>query len=191
MLSVHSRVKSGFLALGVLASWRFKKTHASGTRQDYHIDWVSPDGKKSSTPKMPFDWKRLALEDKQKLLDSARQSVAEVRAKQVAAGQQVSSTPFVTVEPDEIPDYYPPVRTGQVKASPDGNLWILPSTSSLSTAAQPGLVYDVINRRGEVFERVRLPEGRNLLAIGPSGVVYMSYAPSQGQLRLERAKILR
>jgi hypothetical protein len=40
--------------------------------QDYHVDWVLPDGTKSSTGKLPFDWKRLTDADKQKMVDSAR-----------------------------------------------------------------------------------------------------------------------
>jgi hypothetical protein len=40
--------------------------------RDYHIDWILPDGSKSSTTKLPFDWKRLTDDDKQKLADSAK-----------------------------------------------------------------------------------------------------------------------
>ena len=40
--------------------------------RDYHIDWILPDGTKTSTAKLPFDWKRLTDEDKQKLADSAK-----------------------------------------------------------------------------------------------------------------------
>jgi hypothetical protein len=39
---------------------------------DYHIDWVHPDGTRSSSAKMPFDWRRLTDDDKRKLADSAR-----------------------------------------------------------------------------------------------------------------------
>ena len=39
---------------------------------DYHVDWIRPDGSKLSTAKLPFDWKRLTDDDKQKLVDSAR-----------------------------------------------------------------------------------------------------------------------
>lgn len=39
---------------------------------DYHIDWVRPNGSTNSTAKLPFDWKRLTDEDKQKLIDSAK-----------------------------------------------------------------------------------------------------------------------
>src|SRR5207244_2396230 len=39
---------------------------------DYHVDWILPDGTHGSTPKLPFDWKRLSDADKQKLIDSAK-----------------------------------------------------------------------------------------------------------------------
>jgi hypothetical protein len=88
-------------------------------------------------------------------------------------------------------DYYPPVRAGQFKADREGNVWVLPSTSSLSTSANAGLVWDVVNRKGEIIEHVKLPEGRNLAGFGPGGVVYMIYAPSPGRILLERARIIR
>ncbi len=40
--------------------------------RDYHVDWVSPDGTRRSSPKMAFDWKRLTDEDKAKLVDSVK-----------------------------------------------------------------------------------------------------------------------
>ncbi len=51
---------------------------------DYHIDWLRPDGTTASTAKLPFDWKRLTDEDKQKLIDSARAAQAEAAAKAAA-----------------------------------------------------------------------------------------------------------
>lgn len=46
---------------------------------DYHIDWIRPDGSTMTSAKLPFDWKRLTDDDKQKLIDSARTD-AEKRA---------------------------------------------------------------------------------------------------------------
>jgi hypothetical protein len=100
----------------------------------------------------------------------------------------------MVVEPKELPDYYPPVRAGQVKADPEGNVWILPSTSSL---AKGGLLFDVVNRKGEVFERVQLPANRNLLGFGPDGVLYLSPPPApfvagaSVETRLERVQVIR
>ena len=48
--------------------------------QDYHVDWVRADGLKASTPKVPFDWKRLSDDDKTAFLDSARTAMEKLRA---------------------------------------------------------------------------------------------------------------
>jgi hypothetical protein len=40
--------------------------------RDYHIDWVNPDGTRTSSPKMPFEWQRLTDEDKVAFIDSVK-----------------------------------------------------------------------------------------------------------------------
>ena len=40
--------------------------------RDYHVDWVNPDGTRSSSPKMPFEWQRLTDEDKIAFIDSVK-----------------------------------------------------------------------------------------------------------------------
>jgi hypothetical protein len=157
--------------------------------QDYHIDWVQLDGTRTSSPKMPFDWRRITAEEKAQIIDSVKKAhdgeaskAAPPKPGQIPA----ALTAFATVEPNELPDYYPPIRSGQVKADPEGNVWILPSTSTLAAG---GLLYDVANRKGEVFERVRLPLGRSLAGFGEKGVVYMTSIPGPGQVRLERARV--
>ncbi|MEP6781573.1 MAG: hypothetical protein ABJC26_16865 [Gemmatimonadaceae bacterium] len=204
---------------------------------DYHVDLLHPDGKITSTEKLPFDWKRLTDGEKQGLIDSARTAedkrladakVAaanpnnkatadggaaggmEIRMVTMASGsaagggasfgggggmpmpagaQSFSMTPtieFVTLK--EIADYYPAIRQGAAKADLDGNLWILPTTSAQSKAGE--LVYDVVNNRGVLFQRVRLPAGRSIAGFGHSGVVYLMYRDGSAGWLLERTKIL-
>ena len=74
-----------------------------------------------------------------------------------------------------------------MKADPEGNVWILPSTSAQS-GGSGGLVYDVVNRSGELFQRVRLPAGRALEGFGADGAVFMTVVSPNGR-RLERARI--
>jgi hypothetical protein len=50
--------------------------------RDYHVDWVNPDGTRSSSPKMPFEWQRLTDEDKVAFIDS----VKAARERMAAAG---------------------------------------------------------------------------------------------------------
>lgn len=197
---------------------------------DYHIDWVDANGTRSSSPKMPFDWKRLSDEDKVAIIDSTRRAL-EKQLQAAGAGATAASPlaggagghgggagiptghsmtimpiggddgaaqPKMTappipqvaqlVDPSELPDYYPPVlQSGEMRADIDGNVWLLPSTSS---QAGRGLLYDVVNRRGELVERVRLPEGRALEGFGANGAIYLTSHGSDG-VHLERARIVR
>ena len=217
---------------------------------DYHIDWIRPDGTTASSPKLPFDWKRLTDDDKQKLVDSARAAVDKAAAdakanaakpgasagaadmERVAAamgasmggggggggGMQVitmrvggdasgggagggapqmfSTGPGGGMGPaqvefvplSEIADYYPAIRSGAAKADLDGNLWILPTTSAQAKAGE--LVYDVVNNRGELWQRVRLPIGRSIAGFGKNGVVYLMYRDGTTGWYLERTTII-
>lgn len=220
--------------------------------QDYHIDWIRPDGSKFSSPKLPFDWKRLTDEDKQALIDSARTAqekmieaakaaaanpgaagasgaradgppgaAMEVRMVMATGGpgggasigggggstmtfsgsgapgamtfsgpggamQIAQKTEFVPLK--DIPDYYPAIRPNAAKADLDGNLWILTTTSAQSQKGE--LIYDVINNKGELFQRVRMPVGRSIAGFGHKGVVYLMYRDGTNGWLLERTKVL-
>ena len=193
---------------------------------DYHIDWIWADGTRSSTPKMPFDWKRLSDEDKVAVIDSTKKSLErQARAPAgsspagggatgshaapvIPAGHSMTIMPVGSddgapppqsankgaavpaiaeiVAPTDLPDYYPPIlQSGVMKADYEGNVWILPSTT---TQAGGGLLYDVVNRKGELALRVRLPDGRALEGFGPNGTVYLTSHGPNGA-RLERAHL--
>jgi hypothetical protein len=106
---------------------------------DYHVDYYSPDGKHVASEKLPYDWKQIPDEDKAKLVDSLKSMAA------LAMGRQGNTNgPMrMVIEPiaaERLPDYYPPVRQGSSIADKAGNLWVLPTTSSLSAqlASQMG-----------------------------------------------------
>lgn len=186
--------------------------------QDDHIDWIALDGTMSSTPKMAFDWRRMTNEEKQRLADSATKSLrdlleqwrAEVRAapspppREGAFGTRIvgiisqgegtsTSMPINAVAESvpisEMPDYFPPLRAGTVKADLDGNVWILPSTSARSTSR--GIVYDVVNRKGELFERVQLPPERSVAGFGASSALYLMWRDSTLAWHIEKTHIVR
>jgi hypothetical protein len=48
--------------------------------RDYHVDLVGPDGRLTSAPKVPFDWKRLSDEEKVALIDSVKAARARMAA---------------------------------------------------------------------------------------------------------------
>ena len=88
------------------------------------------------------------------------------------------------IDPKDLPDYKPPFFANSTRADAEGNVWI----RTIPTRAIPGgPVYDVINRQGELVERVQVPEGRTILGFGP-GIVYL-LSRNGTVVSLERARM--
>jgi hypothetical protein len=144
---------------------------------DYHVDWIAPDGARTSSPKMPFDWKRVTDDRKQAIIDSLKATVDSLRNQNPPVtipgpdGPVRLSLDFQPIPAEKIPDFEAPIGPGSVRVDLDGNLWIVPRTT---LAARGGLLYDVVNRKGEIFERVQFPAGVALVGFGPGGVVYLN-----------------
>jgi hypothetical protein len=211
---------------------------------DYHVDYVNPDGTKTSAAKIPFDWQRLTDEDKVAFLDSLKAARARLganaptigfggggagggapqmvivggpagagagdrAAREGAAGAGAAgarggdagniringpgggpagNVQLNFVPASELPDYKPPFFGGSVRADTEGNLWI----RTIPTKAIPGgPVYDVINRKGEIVERVQLPENRTIVGFGAGGTAYLAVrdSPTATNVYLERVKV--
>jgi hypothetical protein len=202
--------------------------------RDYHIDWVNPDGSKTSSPKIPFEWQRLSDEDKVAFIDSVKAArermganapmvaspgggqqavqgggpppgagTGEQRVMMIfggppgggdggrgrgnapAGGMQMTAPQLKFVEPSELPDYKPVFLNGFVSADMEGNVWV---RTIPTKAIAGGPVYDVINRKGELVERVQIPAGRNIVGFGANGAVYLTMR--EGNLsKLEKASV--
>lgn len=140
---------------------------------DYHMEWVSPDGTRKRSPKMPFDWKQLTDQGKQHVIDSIQpmldKQVASMKPQQIPTpdGPRQLKTEIVLVSAKELPDYEPVIQPGAMKVDLEGNVWIVPRTAVPS--ANGGLRYDVVNREGQIIERVIIPKGRAIAAFEPNG----------------------
>lgn len=94
--------------------------------------------------------------------------------------------PQMTFVPaSELPDYKPPFFAGSVRADADGRLWI---RTIPTEAIQGGPVYDVVDGRGELVERVQVPADRAIVGFGAGGVVYLSHRDGEATY-LERARV--
>jgi hypothetical protein len=207
---------------------------------DYHIDWIRDDDAPTSTPKLPFDWKRRTDDDKARVTDSVRlaqdamlasgypqaemmfttpcdagplpagargrsgggggggdapprdpNKCFEISTNQVAEGLGVLRSPRPPLADltrrGPIDDYDAPIRPGSTVADADGNLWVLPRTTTLSRKGE--LVYDVINAKGELTKRVRLPLGRAIAGFAKGGLVYLTSGDLTNGFTLERSKL--
>jgi hypothetical protein len=100
-------------------------------------------------------------------------------AKRGAAESALSNMPPLNfVAPSELPDYRPAITAGSAKADMDGNLWI--RTSATRKGAVAGPIYDVVNRKGELVDRVQIPSGRQIIGFGKGGVVFMLARDDKG-----------
>ena len=170
--------------------------------RDYHVDWLNPDGSKVTSAKIPFDWQRLTDEDKVAFIDSVKAARERQGANAPnptgapaiggGGGQNIQifmgpgpgggaggpggaapRPPQLEVNfipPTDLPDYKPPFFANSTRADMEGNLWIRTIPTS---AIAGGPVYDVINRKGEIVERVQIPVGRSIVGFGPGGAVYL------------------
>jgi hypothetical protein len=100
-------------------------------------------------------------------------------------GARIEMPPVTMVNADELPDYRPAFTAGSSRGDLDGNLWVR-TTSPVGNA---GPIYFVINKKGEVIDRVQLPEGRQIAGFGKNGDVYLAVRDAEGNARVERAKI--
>ncbi len=163
---------------------------------DYHMEWVTPDGKRSVSPKMAFDWKRLTDEGKQHVIDSVapllEKQVASMKPQQMPTpeGPRRLTTQIELVSAKELPDYEPVIQPGAMKVDLEGNVWIVPRTAVLS--AKGGLRYDVVNRKGEIIERVIVPKDRAIAAFEPGGWAILTHTQGTAPAyftTIERVKI--
>jgi hypothetical protein len=142
--------------------------------QDYHVDWITADGRRSSTGRLPGAWMRLTDSIKTVLLDSASA---------VVAGRGRGGVVQRFAERSEMADSLPPFILGQSRADAASHLWI-----RVRGVAQGGATYDVLDRDGVIIDRVQLPSGTTLLGFGPA-VALVSSPVSRSAFRLMTIKV--
>jgi hypothetical protein len=89
------------------------------------------------------------------------------------------------IPPDELPDYQPVFFAGAARADADGNLWV----RTTPTKAHPGgPVYDVVDAKGVLVDRVQVPADRQVVGFGAGGIVYLLSQTGTSRT-IERARL--
>jgi hypothetical protein len=183
---------------------------------DYRVDFVSPDGSRRSSPKIPFDWQRLSDEDKVAFIDSVKVARERLQASGGAGASAlgVGGGPMIMMRegpgagaggarargtpgrgsgnPPQL-SFVPPEELPDYKPPFFPGAVRADAEGNLWVRTIPtqaiagGPVYDVINSAGELVERVQIPEGRTIIGFGPQ-VVYLSHI-KDGRTVMERATI--
>jgi hypothetical protein len=158
--------------------------------RDYRVDWTFADGTRGTTRETPWPWRRLAFEEKQRIVDS----LGRVRARDLAEAtrymweqQRGSFVMMGRIAPAaETPDFAPPFKGDHEYARTDdrGDIWV----RSLPTSpVGAGTLYDVIDRNGRMVDRVLFAPDRVLVGVA-GGNAYL-VAGRLGAMRLERVVV--
>jgi len=160
---------------------------------DYHVDWIMPNGQKTSGPANKFT--PIKMTDAEKKAEEALRNVARGSAMTMSINNNngnVTRSAGVGAPPGapplepltDWPEVKPPFRRGEgsVVAAPNGDLWVRRTTS---VADSKGALYDVIGRDGKVMYQVRLPDRVNLVGFGKSAI-YTTLADEDDLLTLRR-----
>ena len=157
---------------------------------DYHVDFVGDDGV-AAGPKIPFEWRHLSDDEKITFRDSIVKSMQHefepgaapgTFAMMHGAGHGAMQATMTLVPASELPDYVPPFGSGAVFADADDHLWV---HTTLQRSNEPGIIYDVIDRKGQLIDRVQLPPARDVVGFGAGGIVYL-VARDAGAAWIER-----
>ena len=159
--------------------------------EDFHIDWID-HGRRSSSAKIPFPWRRLPEAAKAAFMDSVRFATdTAIAAQEIRLAERFKGTGVELpepiepdyVSPSELPDDFPAFEPNSTHTDPDGILWIR-TTQRLQ--ARP--VYYLLNRKGTVVDRVQLPSGRSIAGFGRNHMIYLAFSDPTG-VRLERSRV--
>lgn len=89
------------------------------------------------------------------------------------------------VPASDLPDYRPAFFAGAVRADLQGNVWIRTTAAPTVTGAT---VWDVVDRKGTVVDRVQVPAGRTIIGFGTDGTALLSSREGMNT-KLEKAKL--
>ena len=119
----------------------------------YRVDFIE-NGRRVQSRPIPYERVRVDDALKKQYRDERSRPVMA----QTSNGMQMMKPPFR--EPTEWPEFLPPYN-GTAVFAPDGLLWI----PRLTAAGRPPL-YDIVNGKGVLVERVELPQRTKLIGFG-------------------------
>jgi len=150
--------------------------------RDYHVDWIDSAGRLAPTKPVAHEWHRLTDSEKVALSDSVQKAIDAQAAIRAAPAPNATRYISAAVPAADLADYAPPFLNAY--AGGDGTIWV--QSGSIKPPAG-GPVYDVIDAHGQLIDRVQIPGGCSLVAVG-HGVVYISSREGRGVV-LARARI--
>lgn len=147
---------------------------------DLHIDWIAPNGKRQSSPPIPYA--KVAVTDSDKVKFRSRMDAINGLTDSMPMMPRNLST--TQSAPDSFPAFKPPFSARGAKAAPDGTIWL--PASFISPASADG--FYVVGRDGRIREHIHLMKGQRLVGFG-NGVVYVAVNQGPQDNRVARVPV--
>lgn len=159
---------------------------------DYHVDWVLPDGSRRSSRAIAYTPVRMNAAEiryEEGLRNAARAnsmsiSMSNNNGQVTRSAQMGAPAGAPPLEPlTDWPEVKPAFRSGfaSVMARPNGELWV----RRTENAQARGTLYDVITPQGTVSHQVRIPDGWTLVGFG-NNTIYTTRKDEDDLVYLQR-----
>jgi hypothetical protein len=150
---------------------------------DFHVDWLLPNGAWRHAPPVGWQWKRYTDEEK-RVIAAERNASFDAGKVQVAQRADAPAR-SITMASAPIPDIEPAFAPMSAIADHNGLIWIRLGASSMNrVAGQP--TYAAIDGSGAIVDRIQLPYDRTLIGFDKAGHIYA--ATGGGRIELYRPR---
>ncbi len=160
--------------------------------REYRVDRITSVRSNLVGPPIPFEWTVLTPTARSHLVDSANTDPARTSAVRTATS---NARPFVDLS--DVPERVPAVSSNNETtplADRSNNVWIpienwhgVTPESRYPLERRPTL-YHVVNRTGELVDRVLVPAGRTIIGFGAGETVFLQAAEGS-EFRIEKSRI--
>lgn len=133
---------------------------------DYHVDWFSPSGERTSGPVVRHERIPVTSADKENARKARLALMQGAMSRTGRGGGSQQTTPPVGLPDLTFPDTKPPFEVGSVFARPNGEVWVLRSRRAGDQVA----VYDVFTKAGGMVRRVSFPPRTQLVGFGANAL---------------------
>ncbi|HJU72294.1 MAG TPA: hypothetical protein VJ717_01000 [Gemmatimonadaceae bacterium] len=155
--------------------------------RDYRVEWISPNGQRTSGPATPYTKTKVTDAHKKWWQETARRRTTGLMITNANGRMSASTAPPSTLPPeerDDWPEYFPPFLGNALQIAPNGELWVL--RASASDDAVP--TYDIFDGTGKLTARVQLPKRSRVVGFG-NGTVYVVRSDEDDLQYLQRYRL--
>jgi len=145
---------------------------------DYHVDWIAPDGSVTRGPSAPYEVVAIGTAEKEEYVAAAGRTGGGIGisvsvdngAMQMSFARGGQGGGPREIDQYQWPDVKPPFYNGRIEIDPRGRAWVRRHVEAGEAAT-----YDLFDRTGARVGTVTLPDDRSVVGFGEGAVYVVAY----------------